>query len=85
MNIKLSWISVENFKRLTFRLDAGGESILLAGKNGTGKTTLADAFFWLLTDSDSDQQTKFNLLELDGNGEPVNQQDAVVEAELFMG
>lgn len=85
MQIKLSWISVENFKKLTYRLDAGGDPVLLAGRNGTGKTTLADAFFWLLTDSDSDQQTKFNLLELDENGEPVNKQDAVVEAELFVG
>lgn len=85
MQIRLSWISVQNFKKLTYRLDAGGDSVLLAGRNGTGKTTLADAFFWLLTDSDSDQQTKFNLLELDENGNPIDQQDAEVEAELFVG
>lgn len=85
MQIKLSWISVRNFKKLTFRLDAGGDSILLAGRNGTGKTTLASAFFWLMTDSDYDQQTRFNLLELQKSGDVIDNQDAVVEAELFVG
>lgn len=86
MKIKLNWIEVKNFKRLkNFRAEFKGKSALVAGKNGTGKTTLADAFFWLLTDADSDQQTKFNLLELQKTGEVIDNQDAVVEAEFMVG
>lgn len=86
MKIKLNWIEVQNFKRLkNFRAEFKGKSALVAGKNGTGKTTLADAFFWLLTDADSDQQTKFNLLELQKTGEVIDNQDAVVEAEFMVG
>lgn len=86
MKIKLNWIEVENFKGLkNFRAEFNGESCLVIGKNATGKTTLIDAFFFLLTDSNSEQNSKFNLLELQESGDVVNNQDAVVEAEFFIG
>lgn len=86
MKIKLNWIEVQNFKRLkNFRAEFKGKSALVAGKNSTGKTTLADAFFWLMTDADSEQQTKFNLLELQKTGDVIDNQDAVVEAEFMVG
>lgn len=83
MKIKLNYLGIENFKRIkNFRLELEGKSAMISGQNATGKTTLADAFFWLLTDSDSEQQSKFNLLELDENGVPINNQSAGVEAEI---
>lgn len=86
MKIKLNWIEVSNFKRLkNFRANFDGKSALVAGKNATGKTTLIDAFFFLLTDADSEQNSKFNLLELQESGDVIDNQDAVVEAEFVVG
>jgi hypothetical protein len=86
MKIKLNFIEIENFKGIKhFRLDLGGENALLAGKNGTGKTTVVDAWFWLMTDADSDQQTRFNALELNKEGIVIDHQDAMVSAEFFVG
>lgn len=86
MQIKLNYLEIENFKGLKhFRLDLGGESAIIQGRNGTGKTTIADAFYWLMTDQDSQLQTKFNALELDAAGITIDQQDATVIAEIFVG
>lgn len=86
MQIKLNFLEIENFKGIKhFRLDLGGESAIIQGKNGTGKTTVADAFYWLMTDQDSNLQTKFNALELDQTGITIDQQDATVTAEIFIG
>jgi len=86
MQIKLNYLEIENFKGLKhFRLDLGGESAIIQGRNGTGKTTIADAFYWLMTDQDSQLQTKFNALELDAAGITIDQQDATVTAEIFVG
>jgi len=86
MQIKLNYLEIENFKGIKhFRLDLGGESAIIQGKNGTGKTTIADAFYWLMTDQDSNLQTKFNALELDNTGITIDQQDATVTAEIFVG
>jgi len=86
LQIKLNYLEIENFKGIKhFRLDLGGESAIIQGKNGTGKTTIADALYWLITDQDSQLQTKFNALELDQTGITIDQQDATVTAEIFVG
>lgn len=86
MKIALSKLIIKNFKGIEFfELNLGGDSAMIAGKNGTGKTTLADAFYWLFSDQDSLGQAKFNLIELGRNGLPVDNQNAIVEAEIFIG
>lgn len=83
MNLKLQKLTIENFKGIkNFALETNGESILIAGKNGVGKTTLADAWFFIFTDADSQGAAKFNALELDADGNAIDQQDATVEAEI---
>ena len=83
MKLKLQKLTIENFKGIrNFALETNGESILIAGKNGVGKTTLADAWFFLFTDADSQGSAKFNALELDADGAVIDQQDATVEAEI---
>lgn len=83
MKLKLQKLTIENFKGIrNFALETNGESILIAGKNGVGKTTLADAWFFLFTDADSQGSAKFNALELDQSGAVIDQQDATVEAEI---
>lgn len=86
MKIALSKLIIKSFKGIEFfELNLGGDSAIVAGKNGTGKTTLADAFYWLFSDQDSLGQAKFNLIELGRNGLPVDNQNAIVEAEIFIG
>lgn len=86
MKIALSKLIIKSFKGIEFfELNLGGDSAMIAGKNGTGKTTLADAFYWLFSDQDSLGQAKFNLIELGRNGLPVDNQNAIVEAEIFIG
>jgi DNA repair exonuclease SbcCD ATPase subunit len=81
MQIKLLKLQINNFKAIKkFTLDADGRSIIIQGKNGIGKTSLADAWFWTLTGSNADGQAKYNIIELDDGSIPVNHQNAEVEA-----
>lgn len=83
MILKLNQLTIQNFKGLRgFKAELKTGQTTITGKNGTGKTTVADAWYWLLSDSDSLGQTKFNIIALDGDGLPVNHQDAEVEAEI---
>lgn len=52
--MKLISLELTNFKNIKhFVLEADGEDKNIYGKNGVGKTTLADAYYWLLTDKSS--------------------------------
>ena len=52
--MKLLKLQLENFKGVRqFTFSPDGFSATVFGDNGTGKTTLADAYFWLLTGKDS--------------------------------
>lgn len=56
--MKLLELQLENFKGVhQFTLAPDGHNATVFGDNGTGKTTLADAYFWLLTGKDSAGQS----------------------------
>lgn len=56
--MKLLELRLENFKGIRqFTFSPGGRCATVYGDNGTGKTTLADAYFWLLTGRDSAGQS----------------------------
>ncbi len=56
--MKLLELRLENFKGVRqFTFSPGGRCATVYGDNGTGKTTLADAYFWLLTGKDSAGQS----------------------------
>lgn len=56
--MKLLELQLENFKGVRqFTFSPGGRCATVYGDNGTGKTTLADAYFWLLTGKDSAGQS----------------------------
>lgn len=56
--MKLLELRLENFKGVhQFTLAPDGHNATVFGDNGTGKTTLADAYFWLLTGKDSAGQS----------------------------
>ena len=73
MDIKLIKLVLDNFKGAKhFELNAEGKDIVVKGENNTGKTTIADAFYWLLFNKDSKGSTKFAIKTLDNVGDEIN-------------
>lgn len=83
MKIKLISLTIHNFKGLKdFDFDPEGENINVLGQNASGKTTIFDAFTWLLFGKSSDGSTKFNAKPLDSNGQEILGAEPLVEAVL---
>ena len=64
--VELRLINFKGVKNFTFRPD--GKNATISGRNGTGKTTVADGCSWLLFDKDSLGNKQFALKTLDGAG-----------------
>lgn len=81
--IKLQRLTLSNFKGIkALTLDLAGRNASIYGANATGKTTIYDAFLWLLFDKDSSNKSAFNIKTLDESGEPLHGLDHEVEAVL---
>ena len=81
--MKLLRLELENFKGVrSFVLDAQGRNVSVYGDNATGKTTLADAFCWLLFDKDSQNRADFGIKTIGPDGKPVHNLDHSVGATL---
>jgi DNA repair exonuclease SbcCD ATPase subunit len=81
--MRLISLSLNNFKGIrNFTLDAQGEDVSGYGDNATGKTTLSDAFMWLLFDKDSANRKDFEIKTLGPDGKPEHGLDHSVEAVL---
>ena len=84
--MKLIKLRLSNFKGVReFTLDAQGKSIAVFGENATGKTTVMDAFLWLLYGKDSQNKADFEIKTLDASGNVLHGLDHTVEAELEVG
>ena len=82
MNIKINKIKLQNFKGIkSLELDLKDDAFIY-GDNGTGKTTIFDAFVWLLFGKDSTDRSQFEIKTLDENNEVIPKIDHVVEAVL---
>ena len=55
--MKLKKLILDSFKGVTHGEYDFADVTAIMGKNGTGKTTLADAWYWLFTDKDYDLQS----------------------------
>ncbi|MFD2625763.1 hypothetical protein [Salibacterium salarium] len=74
-------LSLRNFKGIKeFTLEPKGEHIQVFGDNATGKTTLFDAFIWLLFDKDSNNKKDFSIKTVNKDGEDIHGLDHEVEA-----
>lgn len=85
MNLRLKRICIENFKGIRqLAIDFQGK-ITISGRNATGKTTIMDAFTWLLFNKDSEGKTDFNIRPNNGQGVPIDnvviKVSAVLEAD----
>lgn len=73
MNIKIKELSLNNFKGAKKVIVNFADDITtISGANATGKTTIVDAFRWLLYDEDSTGSTKFNVRPLDEKNKKIN-------------
>lgn len=81
--IILKQIKLKNFKGIKyFTIDTQGKNISIYGDNGVGKTTIFDAFTWLLFGKDSHNISKFDVQPLDAEGNVIHMLDTEVEGIL---
>ena len=73
---------LRNFKGRTFTLEADGLNINIFGANATGKTTMFDAFCWLLFDKDSQNKKDFAIKNLDETGQEAHNMDHEVAGTI---
>lgn len=71
--MKLLRLTLSNFKGIkSFTLDTQGGNVAVYGDNAVGKTTLPDAFNWLLFDKDSQGKKDFAIKTLDAAGQVMH-------------
>jgi len=80
MKIQLLKMHIQNFKGCKDREIAFGDRTDIKGANATGKTTVFDAFTWLLFGKDSLGSAKFDIRPLDADGNMINNLEISVEA-----
>ena len=70
--ITLKRLKINNFKGIkSLDISFEGKETYITGDNASGKTTVFDAFTWLLFDKDSDNRTDFSIKPLDKNNMPI--------------
>lgn len=80
--IILNQLKLKNFKSAKNELIEFGPVTNIYGDNGTGKTTVFDAFTWLLFGKDSRNASKFDVQPLDEQGNVIHMLDTEVEGTL---
>lgn len=78
--ISLRLLNFKGIRDFTFTPD--GQDADIKGDNGTGKTSLKDAYLWILTGKDSENKTDFAIKTLDANNVPLPGLNHEVEAVL---
>lgn len=83
MKIELKKLSIQDFKGIqNFVLTVDGKSVNVYGDNATGKTTLVDAFQWVLFDKNSEGNSKFGIKPLNPDGSEKHYLETTVELTL---
>lgn len=82
MEIKILTLFIKNFKGIKTLAINFGQTTNIYGENATGKTTIFDAFTWLLFDKDSSNKKDFNIKTLGPDGEAYHGLEHAVEGQL---
>ena len=83
MDIRINKLALWNFKGIqSLAINAGGNSLDIFGDNATGKTTVFDAFTWLLFGKDSLGRSDFGIKTQDQYGNTIHNLEHCVECEL---
>ncbi len=72
MRIKVKSLHIENFKGCREMDISFGDATKIYGQNASGKTTLVDAFMWLLFGKNSAGDSKFQIRPLDKDGNQID-------------
>lgn len=76
--VTLKKLTLENWRAQNRDIDFSCKTIV-RGANGAGKSTVTDAFFWLLTGVDAQNRTNYDLYDNTKEFTPENAEPAVVE------
>ena len=82
MQIKLTHLLIENFKGVKHLEIDFGDITNIYGRNASGKTTIFDAFSWLMFDKDSAGSSAFAIRPKDAAGKDIDNIEIKVEAML---
>lgn len=78
-NITLKKLTIDNFKGRSMSFDFSDGRTIIRGTNEAGKSTLTNAFFWLLMGVDAQDRTNYDLYDTTLEFCPENAIPAVVE------
>lgn len=85
MKLRINKLMLQNFKGIkSLEIDAGGDNLTIYGDNATGKTTVFDAFMWLLFNKDSLGRSDFGIKTQDENGNVLHNLEHSVECEMLV-
>lgn len=83
MQIKLKSLKLENFKGIkNLEIDFKEDVTNILADNGKGKTTIFDAYTWLLWDKDSLNRKDFSIKPYDKDGAEIHNLESMVEGTL---
>lgn len=80
--ISIKSMKITNFKGIGSLSINFSDETNIFGKNGTGKTTIFDAFTWLMFGKDSQDNKQFNIKPLNPDNSPVHKVDNEVKAVI---
>lgn len=84
MVIKIKSISIQNFKGIKdCTINFNGNNVNILGVNAAGKTSVFDAFCWILWNKDSSGVDKFNARPLDEEGNKIHNIEIAVRVVLL--
>lgn len=76
MKVKIKRLILTNFKGIKNRTIVFDQAVTkIYGDNGSGKTTIVDAFLWLCFGKDSNDRADFNIKTLDSNNQVTHKLD----------
>lgn len=83
MKLMLKVLDLKNFKGIKqFKLLLDKTEVKVYGANAAGKTTLVDAFMWLLFDKDSQDRKDFEIKTLDADNNSIHFLDHEVTGDF---
>lgn len=82
--ILLKKLVIQNFKGCRERTIEFGEATNIFGANASGKTTIMDAFCWIMFNKDSTGTEKFDIRPKDSDGNMIDNVEIMVEADLVV-
>lgn len=85
MQIKIKTLKLENFKGIKDLTIDFKDTTNIYGDNAVGKTTIFDAYSWLLWDKGSLNRKDFAIKPYDKNGDEIHNLESIVEGDFVFG